>query len=612
MKYVLQLEVKKSMIKLLRKLFLESMLGAVIVISTIMFIGLIYLIPYLTKEKSISDAYSESERLTTYIRMFRSYYASDILKKVKSQTDLKVNFDHKSQDDTIPLPATLVHDLGAIFTEKTDTSIQMYSNYPFPNRSMRILDRFQQDALSYILKNPGKTFSREEVVNGENVYRTAFGDNLSAPSCVSCHNSRPDTPKNDWKLDDMRGVIEVKTPLHQDIGSNQNITYTILLFIISNFVILSIYYFLQIRRKNKKLEDDFTNKDKLLSEYKRAVDLGTIVSKSDKKGTITYVNDSFVDISGYSKKELIGNPHSMIRHPDMPSDIFKSMWKQILNKQVWQGDIKNRKKDGTDYHVHATIVPILDEKNEIVEFLAIRYDTTNLHDAIKRANIAEKTKGNFLANMSHELRTPLNAIIGFSQILQRRDKLDEKDASYISKIQLSGENLLTLVNSILDFSKIEEGEMEFYPTDINISELFKEINILLETQAKDKSIQISLHGFDDKHSIYADQQLLKQAFVNILSNAVKFTQENGSIKINYEYKNDQNHFSICDNGVGMSKQDLEELFKPFKQGATAKLNAAKGTGLGLAITKKIITEIHNGQISVESEEHKGTCFHISL
>jgi len=600
------------MLKLLRKIFLDSFFGLILLLSSLTFIGLLYLIPYLTHEQAKKDAFSESQRLTTYIRMFRTYYNSDILSKIKKHTDLKVNFNHKDNNTTVPLPATLVHDLGLAFTQGSEVGVQMYSNYPFPNRESRVLDRFQKDALAFILKNPDKTFSREEILDGEMMYRTSFPDFLSAPSCVSCHNTRADTPKNDWKLGDVRGVIEVSIPMQNSLGSEKDLTFTILLFILFNFLLFMLFYFFQMKRKNKKLEDAVDNKDKILSEYKKAVDLGTIVSKANKQGLITYVNDAFVKVSGYSREELIGQNHSIVRHEDSESQVFKELWEKILNKEVWRGDLKNKAKDGSSYFVHATIVPILNKDDEIMEFLAIRYETTQLHEAVNKANIAEKAKGDFLANMSHELRTPLNAIIGFSQILQRRNKIDEKDMGYVNKIQISGQNLLTLVNSILDFSKIEEGQMELFESEVNIYELFYEINILIETQAKEKNISISLNGFDKTHSLYVDKQLIKQAFVNILSNAVKFTGENGKIEITYTFVEEKHHFTICDNGIGISPDDIKGLFDPFKQGKSAQNNAAKGTGLGLAITKKIITQLHKGEIKVQSEENKGTCFSISL
>lgn len=598
--------------QLFDSIFKNSMLGIFGVITSTMIIGLLYLVPYLSLEQSKKDAYAESKKLVAYIKTFRSYYTNDVLKKINKNTNLKIDLDHKIKSDTIPLPATLVHDLGVLFTEKTENSVSMYSNFPFPNRKNRVLDKFQKEALAFVIQNPKKTFSREDTIDGKAVFRTAIPDYLSANTCVNCHNFRADTPKNNWKLDEVRGVIEVTIPLSNSFGSAKNLTYTIIVFILFNFIILSIYYHFYMKNKNKKLQNSVVNKDKILSEYKRAVDLGTIVSKSDKNGIITYVNESFCKVSGYSKEELIGKSHNIINHPDTPKEVFQDMWKKILNKEVWQGDIKNRAKDTHSYFVHATIIPIVDEHNKIIEFLAIRYDTTNLHKAIEKANFAEKAKSIFLANMSHELRTPLNAIIGFSQILQMKNTLNEKEKKYIDKIHLSGQNLLTLVNSILDFSKIEEGKMEFNPSDTNISKLFKEIMVLTESQAKEKELNITISGFDKKDQIFADKQLLKQAFINILSNAVKFTPQNGKIDINYKFYNSKHIFSICDSGAGISKDDLEYLFKPFKQGDSAKKSAKNGTGLGLAITHKIITELHNGNIEVKSELDKGSCFNISL
>lgn len=397
------------------------------------------------------------------------------------------------------------------------------------------------------------------------------------------------------------------------------LTQNIILFSLLNFSTLTIYYFFVNFFKDRELQNTHTTlqkkysfKNKLLSEYKRAVDMGAIVSKANKHGKITYVNDAFMKITGYSEDELLGQFHSLVKHEDTPKEVFEDLWKTILNKEVWQGDIKNKAKNGSDYYVFATIVPILNDKDEIEEFLSIRYDTTNLHMALDQASKAEKSKGRFLANMSHELRTPLNAIIGFSQILLKRDNIDEKNKEFIKKIHISGENLLTLVNSILDFSKMDENQMVARPSNVAIKKVFEEAIVMCEAQMLEKAITLKMFEMDDEESIFADKQLIKQAIINLLSNAVKFSKQNGVIEITHKRENSKNIFAICDYGEGMDSEDVKSLFTPFKQGKNAQTNIIKGTGLGLAITHKIMTELHSGKIWVDSELGVGTTFYFSL
>ena len=151
--------------------------------------------------------------------------------------------------------------------------------------------------------------------------------------------------------------------------------------------------------------------------YKKAIDKFAIVSKTDINGVITYVNQNFINISGYSKEELIGNNHSIIRHPAITKAFFRKMWNTILNKKSWTGIIKNLSKTGEEYYVKTIIEPILDNKGEIIEFLAIRVDITDFIKSQKKAQKASEAKSMFLANMSHEISTPLNGIIGFTNIL---------------------------------------------------------------------------------------------------------------------------------------------------------------------------------------------------
>jgi PAS domain S-box-containing protein len=605
-------------------LFKDSFIGPIVMISIVMGAGLYYIIPTLSKKYAKEQSVEQSERLVDHIRTFRSYYNDHILSKIRANTDLGVNYDHASKDDVVPLPATTVHELGELFTQGGKISVNMYSNYPFPNRADRILDGYQKRSLDYLLKHPHEIYTEYDPKKRQ--YRTAFPDFLSAQGCVSCHNTRADTPRADWKLGDVRGVIEVSMSSDAMVGSSQELTYYVMLFVAANLFVLIVHYSLLSYRRSKQLKEEnasleeqvhertkeLTNKNQLLSEYKKAVDEGAIVSKTDPLGKITYVNSAFESISGYKQEELLGKNHNIVRHPDTPNELFEDLWSTIKAQKVWHGEIKNRAKHGQSYYVSATIGPIVDENGETVEYIAIRYDTTLLHQAIAEARDAEKAKGQFLANMSHELRTPLNAIIGFSQILQHRKVIPDVEMGYIDKILLSGQNLLHLVNTILDFSKIEEGKMEYFPSTFFIASMMREIKVLVETQAAEKSLDLMMPSLDENQEIYGDMQLLKQTFLNLLSNAIKFTPENGRVSVNYYIKDGSHHFSVCDTGKGIAKKDVKTLFDPFKQGSDAAVHATKGTGLGLAITKRIVTELHLGKIWVESEEGSGSCFYVTI
>jgi signal transduction histidine kinase/CheY-like chemotaxis protein len=246
---------------------------------------------------------------------------------------------------------------------------------------------------------------------------------------------------------------------------------------------------------------------------------------------------------------------------------------------------------------------------EIVVFL--KENEFKLLELADKAETANRAKDMFLANMSHELRTPLNAIIGFSQILVMKSDVPDNVKNYIDKINIAGKNLLSLVNTILDFAKLEAGKIEVKKEIVSIKNILNEVVILIEPMAHQNNINIQ---YPTKLSlnILADEKNLKEVFLNILSNAVKFTKD-GDIKIDVKYDiNSKKHlFSICDTGIGISKENILKLFNPFTQIDNPMQKSVKGTGLGLVIIKKIV-ELHGGDIWVESQKDEGTCFYFTI
>ena len=230
--------------------------------------------------------------------------------------------------------------------------------------------------------------------------------------------------------------------------------------------------------------------------------------------------------------------------------------------------------------------------------------------AMQEATTANKAKSIFLARMSHELRTPLNAILGFTNILKKSMNTTNEEKENLNIIKRSADHLLSIINEILELSKIEAGKMELSPKEFNFYELIKDIENLFatryETKGLDFSIQISKNL---PKYIKADVQRLRQILINLLGNSLKFTKK-GEIKLVIYETHNKIFFELKDSGIGISKENLEKVFKPFVQ-VKQDSYTEQGTGLGLAITKELIT-LMGGNIYVKSEVNVGTQFYFSI
>ena len=230
-----------------------------------------------------------------------------------------------------------------------------------------------------------------------------------------------------------------------------------------------------------------------------------------------------------------------------------------------------------------------------------------------KAESVSKSKDLFLANMSHELRTPINAITGFSQILMIRKDTPDTVKKYVEKINIAGNNLLDLVNTILDFAKLESGKMQFKPSLCNISNVLNEIETLISPLAQKKNITLHMPNIISLN-LYIDSTLFKQVLINLLTNAIKFTADSGDVSLNIIY-NETNHnyrFEVKDTGIGLSEEEISNLFQAFSQIENVYQKEHKGTGLGLMICKNIVEDLHKGTIWVESKKGEGSIFFIEM
>ncbi|MFT6558608.1 ATP-binding protein [Sneathiella sp.] len=237
-----------------------------------------------------------------------------------------------------------------------------------------------------------------------------------------------------------------------------------------------------------------------------------------------------------------------------------------------------------------------------------------LRAAKNKAEAANLAKSEFLANMSHELRTPLNAVIGFSDLMLQKiygDLGSERYEDYVSDINMSARHLLSLINEILDVAKTEAGRFEIFPEDVDINSEFSAAIRMLKGRFKDRKIDIDFDNADDVKSIFVDPKCFRQVLINILTNAVKFSNEKCKICVRIQRKDGQVFLSFEDNGVGIPKDKIDDVFIAFNQVENTMNKTTEGTGLGLSISKALI-EMHKGSISIESELGRGTTIFVTL
>lgn len=246
----------------------------------------------------------------------------------------------------------------------------------------------------------------------------------------------------------------------------------------------------------------------------------------------------------------------------------------------------------------------------------IRQDITS---AMESARTANEAKSVFLSNMSHDIRTPMNAIMGFTSLIESNSDDKEKILDYTKKIRSSGEHLLGLINKVLDMSKIEAGKTTLEQKIVNINDVADEITDLIKPLAKAKNQTLVLYKnlFKDIN-VMADKLRLKQVLQNILSNAVKYTQEGGRIDfevklVEQDVKTDfaQYYFTVKDNGIGIENEYIKKIFEPFSRAIDSTVNKTQGTGLGMSITKNIV-DLMGGSINVTSEVGKGSVFEVVI
>jgi PAS domain S-box-containing protein len=371
-------------------------------------------------------------------------------------------------------------------------------------------------------------------------------------------------------------------------------------------------------KERKKAEEALLESE---AKYRGIFDNSTEgIFQSTIEGRFMTANPFLARMLGYdSPEDLLEKVISFKDQLYVDSSRMQELLKQMdMNGGLVKGfEFKAYRKDKNiiDVGVNSHIVP--DENGKALYFEGIMTDITEkkrireLTMAKEVAEAANKTKSEFLANMSHEIRTPMNAIIGFSA-LALKTELSVKQRNYIKKVETSAKSLLGVINDILDFSKIEAGRLEFESVKFQLNDSLTKIGDMFSFKAAEKGIELIISIADDvPRTLVGDPLRLEQVLINLISNAVKFTQTGHIIvQVDQVEKNDKScklQFSCSDTGIGITKEQLVKLFKAFSQADTSMSRKFGGTGLGLIISKRLV-KMMDGKITVDSEPGKGSTF----
>ena len=330
-------------------------------------------------------------------------------------------------------------------------------------------------------------------------------------------------------------------------------------------------------------------------------------------GQITYFNPYWYEYTGLSEKRALGDGWISAIHPEDRERVVES-WQGAVNEgSDYEVELRLRGRDDKYCWFLARSRPARDESGKVDAWLGIAVDIEERKKAEEEAWAASQAKSEFLASMSHELRTPLNAIGGYAELLAMgiRGPLNADQAQDIARIRRSQQHLLTLIQDVLNFAKVDAGQAEYHITAVPVDEALRDTESMIAPQILAKGLHYNYKGVGKTEAVLADPEKMQQIVLNLLTNAVKFTEPGGTITLSSELSGKCIEIRVADTGPGISPEKLSRIFDPFVQAERRLNQPVQGVGLGLAISQDLARAMDGG-VTVESVVGEGSTFTLSL
>jgi len=332
-----------------------------------------------------------------------------------------------------------------------------------------------------------------------------------------------------------------------------------------------------------------------LADLKRALDHAAIVATTDVTGKITYVNDKFCEISGYSREELIGQDHRIINSGLHPKEFIRNLWVTIANGRVWHGELRNKTKDGHFYWVDTTIVPFLDGHGKPYQYIAIRADITARKAAEERLaqQAALARLGQMAAVVAHEVKNPLAGIKGAIQVLMSRRPAGDPETTVMHDIVARIDSLDDLIQDLMTYARPRPPRLSV----VNLRHLIDEAVTMLRRDPVGSGLHVHIDG--EAGAVIVDPDLIRATVLNLLLNAAQAIGGKGEVHVTTMTRDGKWTIEVRDNGPGIPLDIRDQVLEPF---FTTK---ARGGGLGLPIAKRV-AELHGGTLTLACPPHGGT------
>ena len=536
-----------------------------------------------TTEQVKNTSIDNAKTLANLLAELRAYYTANIVRTLQNQ-GLQASHNYRADEHVVPLPATMLHDI----TQSMNTgasSIRLYSAFPFPwrNQLSGIHSEAEHQTWQQLSASPDKPSVRFTRQNGQRMIQYSIADLMVNETCVDCHNNHPDSTKTDWQLGDLRGVLEINMPIEKPLQFARHEADKTSALIVTALFILVLFIYITYKRN-------------LLNPLRELQQTSCKLRNGDLTSNIKHSGNHDIEI-------LVQDYQALTLYLRTIRDGVSALALGKLGQDI----ASDAKHDDIIRHIN------LARKELLLKDDKIKQRTNQLHqlNAYKR---------DFTANISHEFRSPLNSITLLTKKLtcDPHIKGTPKLLTYCQTIASSADRLLTIINNILDIAKIDSGELEVKCNEFYIEELIS--NALLSCEqaqlAKNLDVSVDISASLLSAPLQSDPFKLFQIVSNLLTNAINFTDEGKiTITITQECRpdKDQNkttsfiHLSVCDTGIGMAVEDVNQIFQDFTQLDSSVNRKVEGVGLGLAVCNRMATLLE-GYITVASEPGKGSCF----